>query len=319
MFKTTNNKNEYIKACDVATLPIIYNDRFDVKLFNKEISLNKNCWLWHFHIKITDICNAKCKFCIEQNCEKDEKPLKALENIDKMLSEMEKNNCLYSVSVTGGEPTLFPKFKELCNILKKHNIQFLTMNTNGFNLKKYVNEIDGLFHFVNISRHSCKDEINNIIFNSKVLSIKELENIKKLYKKTKFRIQCVIGNEINNINDINNFMSAYENVADDFSFRRLMQVGDEFGLNYNIDNDAYFNILDYAFNNWTFKEQTIQDYYVYEIYNNGKKDITFSYSDMKMVREIEKNENDKIFREFICHPNGIISGSWKKDCKIILD
>ena len=317
MFKTITNKEEYITACEVNKLPIIYNDRFDVKLFNKEISLNDNPWLWHFHIKITDACNAKCNFCIEQNCKKEENAQKALINIEKMLQEMEKNNCLFSVSVTGGEPTLFPYFKELCKILSKYPIQFLTMNTNGYNLHKYVQEIDGLFDFVNISRHSKEDTINNKIFNTTVFTINELKTIKKLYKHTKFRIQCVIGNEIKTIQDIYDFINAYD-FADDFSFRRLMQVNDEFGLDYVVNNDEYFNILNHVFTNWNFKEQTIQDYYVYEIYNYNGKDVTFSYSDMKMVRKIEKMEDDKIFREFICHPNGTISGSWKKDCKILL-
>jgi len=317
MFTTITDKNNYIQACDVCKLPILYNDRFDVNLFNNKVNLNKNCWLWHFHIKITDICNAKCAFCIEQNCKKDEQPLKALENIDRMLKEMQNNDCLFSVSVTGGEPTLFPYFKELCSILSKYNIQFLTMNTNGYGLNKYVGIIDGLFDFVNISRHSIYNSENNEVFHTKVHTIDELREIKRKYNKTKFRIQCVIGDKLHTYQDILNFIKTYD-FADDYSFRRLMQVGDEFGLSYTINHDEYFKILDYAFENWYFIEQTIQDYYVYEIYNYNNKDITFSYSDMKMLREIEQTENDDIFREFICHPNGVISGSWKKDCKILL-
>lgn len=317
MFKTIIEKKDYIKACDVHKLPILYNDRFDVTLFDNKISLNLNPWLWHFHIKITDACNAKCKFCIEQNCQRDENARKALENIDKMLAEMQRKNCLFSVSVTGGEPTLFPYFKELCEILSRYNIQFLTMNTNGYGLDKYVDTIDGLFDFVNISRHSISDERNNEIFATTVYTKDELRTIKKKYNKTKFRIQCVIGSELHTTEDIMNFMDVYD-FADDYSFRRLMQVGDEFGLDYVVDEDEYFNVLNHAFDNWTFKEQTIQDYYVYEIYNYNGKDVTFSYSDMKMLREVEKEEGDNIIREFICHPNGVISGSWKKDCKILL-
>lgn len=317
MFKTITNREEYIPYCEVSKLPIIYNDRKNVTLCGKDISLNTNPWLWHLHIKVTDACNAKCKFCIEQNCVKNENSENLLKNIDIMLSEMAKNNCLFSVSVTGGEPTVYKDFDKLCKILRKYPIKFLTMNTNGYGLEKYHSIIDGLFDFVNISRHSDKDLINDEIFGTKVLSISELKRIKSLYKHTKFRIQCVIGNNINTIEDIDRLMNVYDFV-DDFSFRRLMETGNEFGLNYKIDNDAYFNILKYAYNNWTFKEQTIQDYYVYEIYNNGKTDITFSYSNMKMLREIEKTEEDNIFREFICHPDGMISGSWKKDCKVIL-
>lgn len=317
MFKTITNKNEYIQYCDVAKLPISYNDRFDVILFDNKISLNTNPWLWHFHIKATDICNAKCDFCIEQSSCRKENSDNLLKNVDLMLREMEKNHCLYSVSVTGGEPTLYKDFEELCVILSKYDIKFLTLNTNGFGLDKYRKHIDGLFDFVNISRHSVDDAVNDGIFNTHVLSKEELKNIKNTYSKTKFRLQCVIGNGTNTIEDVNNFIEKYE-FADDFSFRRLMQVGDEFNLHYDVNNSDYFNILNFAFRNWLFKEQTIQDYYVYEIYNNGNKDITFSYSNMEMLREVEKNESDDIVREFICHPDGIISGSWKKDCKILL-
>lgn len=97
-----------------------------------------------------------------------------------------------------------------------------------------------------------------------------------------------------------------------------MRVGDEYNLNYSIDNDNYNCCLNYAFENWRFKEQTIQDYYVYEVYNNGLTDITFSYSDMKLLREVEKAESEEFFREFILHPNGVLSGSWMQDTKILL-
>ena len=38
---------------------------------------------------------------------------------------------------------------------------------------------------------------------------------------------------------------------------------------------------------------------------------------MKMLSEIEKDENDLVCREFIIHPNGTISGSWNKNMKVI--
>lgn len=317
MIAKITNKSDYILACEVGKLPISYDTKMNVKLFGNDILVDTDDWLHHFHIKITDDCNAKCDFCVEQNCKRKENPLNALKNIDKMLNEMSKNNILFSVSVTGGEPTLFPYFNELCNILKKHPIKFLTMNTNGYGLRKFYKEIDEIFDFVNISRHSCTDDVNDKIFNTQVITVKGLKEIKDLYNHTKFRIQCVLGNEINSISDVEKFIKTYS-FADDFSFRKLMTVNEEFGLRYNPKDKQYFKLLKYAFDNWEFKEQNIQDYYVYEIYNNGKFDITFSYSNMKLLRNIEKEEADNIYREFICHPDGTVSGSWKKDCKIIL-
>lgn len=318
MKMTITNKDNYISHCEVNRLPITDNTEIEeYTLFGEKILVYNDKWMHHLHIKITDICNAKCAFCVEQNCKKDERPERVLHNIDRMLNEMKVQGLLYSVSITGGEPTVFPHFIALCELLKKYNIPFLTMNTNGHFIDRYLPLIDETFDFINISRHSCSDEVNNEIFKTKVKSITELQAIKEKMHHCKMRIQCVIGNELNTIDDILKFMKIYS-FADDFSFRRLMELNEEFGVDYNINHSNYFSILDYAFTNWTFKEQTVQDYYVYEIYNNGQTDITFSYSDMNLTRNLERKEKDNFFREFICHPDGTISGSWKKDCKIIL-
>lgn len=318
MKMTITNKDNYISHCEVNRLPITDNTEIEeYTLFGEKILVYNDKWMHHLHIKITDICNAKCAFCVEQNCRKDERPERMLHNIDRMLNEMKAQGLLYSVSITGGEPTVFPHFITLCELLKKYDIPFLTMNTNGHFLDRYLPIIDETFDFINISRHSCSDEINNEIFKTKVKSITELRATKEKMRHCKMRIQCVIGNELNTIDDIKKFMKIYS-FADDFSFRRLMELNEEFGVDYNINHSNYFSILDYAFTNWTFKEQTVQDYYIYEIYNNGQTDITFSYSDMNLTRNLERKEKNNFFREFICHPDGTISGSWKKDCKIIL-
>ena len=38
---------------------------------------------------------------------------------------------------------------------------------------------------------------------------------------------------------------------------------------------------------------------------------------MSMLRDEEKKESEDVFREFIVHPDGLVSGSWKKDNKIL--
>ena len=108
MFKTITNINDYIHKADVEKLNISYDNKMSVNLFGNEILLEKNKWLWHLHLKITCKCNAQCSFCVEQNQKCIENSKFYIQQVEKVLSEMEKANCLYSVSVTGGEPTLFP-------------------------------------------------------------------------------------------------------------------------------------------------------------------------------------------------------------------
>lgn len=105
--------------------------------------------------------------------------------------------------------------------------------------------------------------------------------------------------------------------ADDLSFRKLMKLGEQTGIEYDDKEDLYNQILEYAFNHFELIEQTIQDYYVYEIWKYNDTYITFSYSNMKMLSEVEKIEDNAVCREFIIHPDGTIAGSWDKNMKVI--
>lgn len=317
MVKRILDRENYVHCADVEKLEATNGIKSKiVELFGKSIELYDDPWMWHLHLKITDYCNAKCAFCVEKNCAKNDQPEHFIENVDKMLTEMEKTGILYSVSVTGGEPTIYPKFVELCEVLKRHNIQFLTMNTNGHWLNKYVDVIDGLFDWINISRHRFTDEENNKVFGTKVLTVEELRELRAKLKQTKMRIQCVM-EVVDTPELLEKFIKVYD-FADDTSFRRLMKLGDEYGVDYNLNEDNYVKCLEYCYKNYKFVEQTIQDYYIYEIYEHNGKNVTFSYSNMAMLRTLEKVEDDSKIREFIIHPNGVVSGSWKMDNKIIL-
>ena len=315
MFKTINLINEYLHSADVEKLPITYEDKMCVNLFGNEILVEKNEWLWHLHLKLTNACNAKCKFCVEQNSKCGENARRYIEQVDKMLAEMEREGILFSVSLTGGEPLLFKEFSSLCSVLRKHDIKFLTMNTNGTYLKSHLEEIDGLFDFIDISRHSISDIRNNEIFGTEVPTIKDLKDIKNALKSTKVRIQCVMY-DVKTVNELLEFVNTFR-FADDISFRRLMKLPEKYGVVYETEDDLYNQILEYAFNNFELVEQTIQDYYVYEIWNYDGIDITFSYSNMNMLNNVESIEDNRVCREFIIHPNGIISGSWDFNNKVI--
>ena len=315
MFRTINSIDEYLHSADVENLPIAYEDKLHVNLFGNEVLVEKNEWLWHLHLKITNACNANCKFCVEQNSKCSENAKYYIEQVDKMLTEMEREGILYSVSLTGGEPLLFKEFSALRNILRKHDIKFLTMNTNGTYLKSHIDEVDGLFDFIDISRHSISDTRNNEIFGTEVPTIEELKDIKSSLKSTKVRIQCVMC-DVNSIDGLLEFVNTFR-FADDISFRRLMKLPEKYGVTYETEDDLYNQILEYAFNNFKLIEQTIQDYYVYEIWDYNGIDITFSYSNMNMLSNVENVEDERVCREFIIHPNGVISGSWDFNNKVL--
>ena len=70
--------------------------------------------------------------------------------------------------------------------------------------------------------------------------------------------------DVDSIEDVLNRIEAYS-FADDLSFRKLMKLGKQTGIEYDDKEDLYNQILEYAFNHFELIEQTIQDYYVYEM------------------------------------------------------
>lgn len=321
MWKITEDFKEYVSHLDIRNYPFTYEGRVVKNINGVQVSVKDNYWGHHLHIKVSNGCNAKCAFCVEHGSKIGDNAEKLLSNVDNMLTEMEREGILHTVSVTGGEPTIWPHFAALCEILKKHNIPFVTMNTNGVNLEKYIDIIDGLFDFVDISRHAIDDVENQRIFGVKnVPMLDDLKRIKSKLTKTKLRLQCVCCRDMT-VEDFYKMVDTYK-FADDMSFRRLMVLNDEYDVNYTKDSnhqDAYYEILDDVVKNHKFVNQTIQDFYVYEDWDVNGLIVDFSYSDMEKVREIEDHESDSIYREFICHPNGKITGSWNPNVKVIYD
>ena len=314
---TITDKNKYIRHCDVKNYLTASSDKIEKELFGKKVILGNNPWLWHTHIKFCERCNARCSFCIEQNSHRVERPDKVIQNANTFLTEMKKQGILYSVSVTGGEPTMMPELMDLCEMLSLHDIKFLTMNTNGSLLSKVQPVIDGLFDFVDISRHSIDDQENAGIFKTiTVPTLDELKQLKRSFKKTQMRIQCVMQASMG-IRQFLEMLDAYR-FADNISFRRLMSPFDWFSAYSDTFDDQYFKILDYVAQNGEFVEQTIQDYYVYEIWNIDGVNVTFSYSDMRSLDALEKIEDESNIREFIIHPDGVVAGSWLEGRKVLL-
>lgn len=322
MFIRNFNKTDYIHSCDLTKYPIDWRNAKDnqqVVLFGKDIIVKTDPWMHHLHIKATNICNAKCKFCVEQNSICDELFDEVMKSTELALNELQKTGLLFSVSVTGGEPLLFPKFNELCELLQSYNIPFLTMNTNAtFIDDSNISLIDKTFHWINVSRHRIDDNENDGVFCSKQCSLEDLKQLKSKLTNCKMRIQCVM-DHVYTPDEMNSFTKALS-FADDISYRRLMALGAEYGVSYDLHENSYNDILKYAYENFKLIEQSIQDYYVYEVWHDivNDIDVTFSYSNMQLLRTTESSEPDNLFREFVIHPNGVLGGSWKPGVKALI-
>ena len=275
----------------------------EATLFGKQVFFRGDKWLRNVHIKINDFCNAQCSFCIEKDSHIPQVRYKLLENLTRLLNEMKAQDLLFSVTITGGEPTLCNHLNDVLRILKDYNI-FLTMNTNGHG--EY--NLDHAPDWINISKHDIDD---SDVFGLIGISSARIKEIKR-ETGSKIRLQAVLlDNHLNSVDKILDYINHYRNVADDFGFRQLIKAeGDYNGT----------SLLD--FRKWLYKhadfiEQVIQDYYVYETWSINGKECTLSLSDMGLLTEAEITEPAGYLREVIVHPDGLVSGDWGRVNKIL--
>lgn len=126
------------------------------------------------YIKVTDSCNADCKFCANGNC-KDFGKLD-LEHLDFVIRYLKENNRLHSIGLTGGEPMINPdKLNDILNLIwsidKNTQVQ---ISTNGLNLREIAGFDDpNNLESIHISRHHYDDKKNIEIFGTDTIATTE--------------------------------------------------------------------------------------------------------------------------------------------------
>lgn len=105
--------------------------RFLIKKYYKEISQKRQ--LTSATIEILNFCNFKCVHCYNQNLKVHLLDKTSAFHIIDSLVEMGCKN----VTITGGEPTLHPQFKEIYKHCYDKHLK-ITLFTNGFYLDRFV-------------------------------------------------------------------------------------------------------------------------------------------------------------------------------------
>lgn len=283
----------------------------DMTLFGQKFTMYSDEWKRHVHLKCTDRCDARCGFCIEESERNNPQDMFGfMDSTEELLDQMTANDYLRTVSITGGEPTLFPMIDKLITKIQSYDLKLFSINSNGAALKNIPNHFNG---WINISKHAIDDRH---IFNRKLNVTPEyIDEFRARVPAAKVRIQCVLGAKegLQSIGDILKLMETFTGHVDDFSFRSLI-----------IDDDhskiplLFTEFRKFLFEFGTCKEQAIQDYYVYETFDLNGTSITISYSNMNLLRVYNETTPDNNFlQEIIVHPDGMITGSWNKQTLVI--
>jgi len=150
-------------------------------------------------------CNSKCDFCEYINSANNFN----IKKYEKILIHIVKNIKLNRFNFTGGEPTMdYEKFKDVFDITNGilDKSTKITINTNGVNLAKLVDDKSIINRVLNISlsRHHYDDNKNNEIFNSNNIGKDEIKDIQKsIKKKDILNFTCnLINNYIDNKEEV---------------------------------------------------------------------------------------------------------------------
>jgi GTP 3',8-cyclase len=112
-----------------------------LKTKERKININLKKTLNNFPLRIavTDYCNLRCFFCSNEGMDRSKKNKKhaninQLKSLIKILSK----KGLKNISITGGDPTVYPYINELLTFLKQFDSINVFFHTNGINLNQKV-------------------------------------------------------------------------------------------------------------------------------------------------------------------------------------
>lgn len=246
---------------------------------DEEIYIKKDDGKLWLYINITDDCNANCPFCVNKS-NFQQKGTLSLEKLERTLVKIKEH--VYGVSITGGEPMLYPDLVDEVAFLVQEVLDDVTITlvTNGTNLK-IIPELQAVdcFESIHVSRHSYDDTINQELMGFKAPLLADVGDvIQKLLDPAKIVFNCVM--QKRGVND-KEAMKLYLDAAIMVGVRNTSFVGfllanDYCKENYispasiDLANDSSFNIWnrfkDYNFcscssGNYTNEKGSVRYYY----------------------------------------------------------
>ena len=266
-------------------------------------------------VVVSKKCNYSCPFCIENDRITNGQVERSPDEIFGVVVDQYINQGITPhVSITGGEPTLFPeRLRKLYEIaVKKWGLSTVNINTNGTN-SEILKEMDGVW--INLSRHHYCDTKAAEIFGKKA----------DYTIGPKTTMQCVMmKGYIDSVAEIKKYMDFFTAMrADGFSFRGMstLDAGKEYTK--EIDFSAahainFFAIVNEISNDpdFEFVQQKIGDHYWFEIYKYKGKPVRFTYSNFDFLRKVETEERKKnqwFSRATVISPFGKVYAGWTYD------
>lgn len=284
-------------------------------------------------------CNARCPFCVEElrpasrgvelalqkTTETDE--VRYFTRLERVLNALRPLDP--SVSVTGGEPSLYPRLPAILRLLAAHNARKRTVTTNGsglLELREGRTVLDwvtaaGVRH-LNISRAHPDDERNATLMRLPGgLTLPQMRGVVSQARAggTRVRLSCVLlRGAIDSVDGIRRYLDFAAGLGvDNIIFRQLMKTSPSayeanhvvrYGDSRRVFLEPLLDALDAE--GFTFRRQIIGYYYYVEVWRYGAIDVVFEEADLARLEE-SKRADPGLIHELIFHPNAELASTWQ--------
>jgi sulfatase maturation enzyme AslB (radical SAM superfamily) len=157
----------------------LFNRNTGANLLVDEIRLPPSAWSTaprQVSIALTNTCDLVCPHCYAPK----NPAVLDFEQLTGWLTDLDVNGCI-GVGFGGGEPTLYPRFAELCSYAVETTGLAVTMTTHAHHLSdRLLKDLAGNVHFIRVSMDGVKgtyEAIRGRSFAALIHRIKALSNI----------------------------------------------------------------------------------------------------------------------------------------------
>jgi MoaA/NifB/PqqE/SkfB family radical SAM enzyme len=199
-------------------------DKIDLKKNSNITYVEKNP-IFYAGIAVTNHCNLFCKHCLINTTTSLNNHIElSIEDLSKLLHDLH-NQGLARVSITGGEPFIYPHIVDFFKLLYKYNIE-AKINTNGtfFDLDIIEYLINYGLDQIDVSFNDLSDD-SDTYFDGINYSQKRLQNLKKLVDSFKGKVIITASNVLTKkiVNSLFEIEDILHNIGvDQWRLRELM-------------------------------------------------------------------------------------------------
>jgi MoaA/NifB/PqqE/SkfB family radical SAM enzyme len=175
-----------------------------------EVEIPANLWSKaprQISIALTNTCDLSCSHCYAPK----HKASLDFNFLTSWLHTLDLNGCI-GVGFGGGEPTLYPKFSELCSFVADETSLAVTMTTHGHRLDEaLINKMSGKINFVRVSMDGVGytyESIRSRSFDSLINKIRLLKEVSPF--GINFVVNSVTIRDLNEVAQIADDLGAAE-------------------------------------------------------------------------------------------------------------